>query len=81
MIIGKSNNYQRLFLIVAGFFFAFNVFIVITGKAALYFIVFTGVLAESAGAFVEYQVDIANKALTKDNFGSGAVSATDKSKI
>jgi len=80
MVIGKSNTYQRTFLIVACSLLACNVLIVIAGKAAGYSIVYTGGFVESAGAFAEYQVDIANTALSKDMFGVGAVFETDESK-
>ena len=80
-VIGKSNTYQRTFLIVACSLLACNVLIVIAGKAAGYSIVYTGGFVESAGAFAEYQVDIANTALSKDMFGVGAVFETDESKI
>ena len=73
-VIGKSNTYQRSFLIFAGSLLALNVLIVVAGKTAGYSIVYTGGFAESAGALADYQVDTTNTALIKDSFGMGAAS-------
>ena len=81
MIVGKSNTYQRTFLIVAGSLLAYNVLIVIAGKAAGYTVVHTDNLAVDKGALEDHQVDATNSALAKDIFGIGAVFETDESKI
>mmetsp|Transcript_57150 Transcript_57150/g.63858 ORF Transcript_57150/g.63858 Transcript_57150/m.63858 type:complete len:101 (+) Transcript_57150:3-305(+) len=74
MVIGKINTYHRTFIIFAGSLLALNVLIAIAAKTAGYSIVYTGGFAESTGTLVNYQVDTANTALAKDNFGMSAVS-------
>ena len=73
MVIGKSNTYQRNFLIaVAGSLLALLLLIAVACKTAGYSLVYTGGLDGS---------DTANLALTNDIFGSGAVSKNDEGKI
>ena len=81
MVIGKSNNYQRQFLIIAGSLLIYSILIAAAGKTSGYSIVYTGSFAKSADAVLDYQVDTANSALTKDFFGLVAVSEKDEGKI
>jgi len=70
MVIGKSNTYQRSFLIVAGSLLVLLVWVAVAGKSD------GQPLKSSAGAveLADYQGDSANLALTKDIFDFGAVS-------
>merc|ERR1719491_1257632 len=79
MIIGKSNTYQRTFLIVAGSLLALLVLIAVAGTSGGQHLKSSRhEIADSAVALADYQLDSANLALTKDIFGLGAVSEKDK---
>jgi len=72
MVIGKSNTYQRTFLIVAGSLLALLVLIAVAGNNdGPYFKSSAQESAEGAGALADYQVETANLALTKDIFSAG----------
>jgi len=73
MVIGKTDTYQRLLLIVASFFLTLLV-VAVTGKTAGYSVFYTAGSAKSAGAHADYQVDTDNSALAQDIFGLGAAS-------
>jgi len=74
MAIGKSNTYQRTFLIVAGSLLTLLVWIAMAGKSAgHYFQSSEHEMADDAVALADYQVDSTNLALTNNIFG-GAVS-------
>ena len=74
MVAGKINTYQHTFLIVAGSLLAFLVLIAITGtRGGQHLSASTYEIAEGAVALVDYQVDSATLALTKDIFGFSAV--------
>merc|ERR1712238_70165 len=78
MVIGKSNTYQRTFLIVAGSLLALLLLIVVTGTSVGQHLQSSGhEIAEGVVALADYQAGFANVALTKDIFGSGAVSETE----
>ena len=75
MVIGKINTYQRTFLILAGSLLALLVLIAVVGTSGGQHLQSSAhEIAASAVALADYQVDSANLALTKDNFGFGAVS-------
>merc|ERR1711865_1246680 len=80
MVIGKSNTYQRTFLIVASSLLAMLVLIVITGTSGGQHLTSSAAkIAEvGADALAEYQGDSTNYALTKDMFGMGAVAENEK---
>jgi len=72
MVIGKINNYQRTFLIVAGSLLALLVLIAVAGNNdGPYFKSSAQESAEGAGALADYQVDTANLAVTQDIFSMG----------
>mmetsp|Transcript_40521 Transcript_40521/g.45660 ORF Transcript_40521/g.45660 Transcript_40521/m.45660 type:complete len:158 (-) Transcript_40521:353-826(-) len=72
VVIGKSNTYQRLILIVTGSFLALLVWIAVTSKnGGHYFKSSAQEIAKGAGALADYQVETANLALTKDIFSAG----------
>ena len=82
MITTKNNTYQRTFMIVAGSLLALLELIAVASTSGgYYFQSSTHEIAECAVTLVDYQVDTANTALTKDIFGLGAASETDESKI
>ena len=73
MVIGKSNTYQRTFLIVAGSLLALLVLIAVAGTSGGHrFNSSTHEITEGVGALADYQVDTTTLALTKDIFGLGA---------
>mmetsp|Transcript_22314 Transcript_22314/g.25577 ORF Transcript_22314/g.25577 Transcript_22314/m.25577 type:complete len:127 (-) Transcript_22314:136-516(-) len=75
MVIGKSNTYQRSFLIVAGSLLVLFVWVAVAGKSGGQPLKSsTHDNAKGAVALVDYQEDSANLALTKDIFDFGAVS-------
>ena len=82
MVIGKSNTYQRTFLIVAGSLLAVLVLIAVAGTSGGQHLQ-SSVLEIAKGAVVlaDYQADSANLALTTDIFGFGVVSENDEGKI
>jgi len=80
MVIGKINNYQRTFLIVAGSLLALLVLIAVAGPSGgQHLQSSTDKIAEGAVALADYQVDSTNLALTNDIFGLDAVSENDDS--
>ena len=82
IIIGKSNTYQRSFLIVAGSLLALLVCVAVAGKiGGQPFKSSAHEIAEGAVALADYQVDSANLRLTKDIFGLDAGSQNDKGEI
>merc|ERR1712238_168951 len=80
MVTGKSNTYQRTFLIVAGSLLALLVLIAVAGTSGGQHL--TSSEAEiaqgGAGTLVEYQADTTDSALTQDIFGLGAVSENEE---
>jgi len=79
VVIGKSNIYQRSFLIVAGSLLALLVRVAVAGKSGgQHLQTSTYEIVEGAVALVDYQVDSANSALTKDIFDLGVVSENDE---
>jgi len=79
MVMGKINNYQRTFLIVAGSLLALLVLVAVAGtNGDQHLQSSTHKIAEGGVALADYQVDSANLALTKDIFGLGAVSENDE---
>ena len=82
MVMGKSNTYQRTFLIVAGSLLALLVLIAVAGTSGGQHLQ-SSVLEIAKGAVVlaDYQADSANLALTTDIFGFGVVSENDEGKI
>mmetsp|Transcript_22313 Transcript_22313/g.25575 ORF Transcript_22313/g.25575 Transcript_22313/m.25575 type:complete len:127 (-) Transcript_22313:136-516(-) len=75
MVIGKSNTYQRSFLIVAGSLLALLVWAAVAGKSDGQPLKSSAhEIAKDAVALADYQGDSANLALTKDIFDFGAVS-------
>jgi len=75
MVIGKTNTYQRTFLIVAGSLLAFLVLIAVAGTSGGQHLQSSAHEdAVGALALADYQVDSANLALTQDIFGGSAVS-------
>jgi len=75
MAIGKSNTYQRTFLIVAGSLLALLVLIAVAGTSGGQHLQSSAhEMADGAVALADYQVDSTNLALTKDIFGFGDVS-------
>ena len=82
MVIGKSNTYQRTFLIVAGSLLALLVLIAVAGtRGGQHLQSSAHEIAQGAVALADYQVDSANLALTKDIFGLGAISKNEAGKI
>ena len=82
MVIGKSNTYQRTFLIVAGSLLALLVLIVVAGTSGgQHLQSSTHEMADGAVALADHQVDSANLALTKDIFGLGAVSENEEREL
>ena len=79
VVIGKINNYQRTFLIVAGSLLALLVLIAVAGPIrGQHLQSSSDKIAEDAVALADYQVDSANLALTKDIFGMGAISENEE---
>mmetsp|Transcript_58518 Transcript_58518/g.67480 ORF Transcript_58518/g.67480 Transcript_58518/m.67480 type:complete len:125 (-) Transcript_58518:466-840(-) len=79
MVMGKINNYQRTFLIVAGSLLALLVLIAVAGTSGGQHLQSSSdKIAEDAVALADYQVDSANLALTKDIFGVGTVSENEE---
>merc|ERR1712161_169747 len=79
MVIGKINNYQRSFLIVAGSLLALLVLIAVAGKSGgQHLQSFVHEFTKGSGSLADYQVHSANLVLTKDIFGMGAVSENDE---
>merc|ERR1711865_1227896 len=79
MVIGKSNTYQRTFLIVAGSLLALLVLIVVAGtRGGQHLQLSANEIAKDAVALADYQVDSANLALTKDIFGMRANSGNEE---
>ena len=75
MAIGKTNSYQRTFLIVAGSLLALLVFIAAAGTSGGQHLQSSAhEISNGVAALANYQVDSANLALTKDIFGFGAFS-------
>jgi len=82
MVIGKSNTYQRTFLIVAGSLLALLVLIAVAGTSGEQHLQSSAhEIAEGGVVLADYQVNSANLALTKDIFGLDSVSTNDDSKI
>jgi len=80
MVIGKSNTYQRPFLIVAGSLLALLVWIAVAGTSGGQHLQSSAYeITEGAVALKDYQGESANLALTNDIFGLGAFSENDKS--
>jgi len=70
MVIGKSNTYQRTFLIVAGSFLALLVLIAVAGTSGGQHLQSSAnEMADGAVALADYPTDSAISALTKDIFG------------
>jgi len=81
MVIGKTNTYQRTFLIVAGSLLALLVVIAVAGTRGGQHLQSSAYeITKGAVALADYQVDSANLALTKDIFGSGVVSENEEGK-
>merc|ERR1712194_569809 len=79
MVMGKINNYQRTFLIVAGSLLALLVLIAVAGTSGIQHVQSSVYeITEGAVALQDYQDDSANLALTNDIFGLGAVSENDE---
>merc|ERR1711865_795486 len=79
MVIGKSNTYQRTFLIVAGSLLALLVLIVVAGTSGgQHLQSSTHEMADGTVALEDYKVDSTNLALTKDIFGLGAISENEE---
>merc|ERR1712194_517270 len=79
MVMGKINNYQRTFLIVAGSLLALLVLIAVAGTSGIQYLQSSVYeITEGAVALKDYQDDSANLALTNDIFGLGAVSENDE---
>merc|ERR1712161_12872 len=79
MVIGKSNTYQRSYLIVASSLLALLVLIAVAGTSGGQHLQSSvPEIAKGAVALADYQVDSTNLALTKDIFGAGAVSENDE---
>merc|ERR1711865_968723 len=75
MVIGKSNTYQRTFLIVAGSLLALLVMIVVAGSSGGQHLQSSAhEMADGAVTVADYPADSVNLALTKDMFGLGSVS-------
>jgi len=75
MVIGKINTYQRTFLIVAGSILALLVVIAVAGASGDQHLQSTAYEnVDGAVVHLDYQVDSASLALTKNVFGSDAVS-------
>mmetsp|Transcript_28085 Transcript_28085/g.30273 ORF Transcript_28085/g.30273 Transcript_28085/m.30273 type:complete len:124 (+) Transcript_28085:57-428(+) len=67
--VGKSNTYQRPIFIIAGSLLALLVWIAVLGKSVGQdFKSSAQEITEGTSALVDYQVDSANLALTKDIF-------------
>ena len=82
MVIRKINTYQRSFLIVAGSLLALLVLIAVAGTSGGHHLQSSAhEITEDAMAVADYQVDSANVALTKDIFGTSAVSENEKGEI
>ena len=82
MVIGKSNTYQPPLLIISGSLLVLLVWIAPTGKSGgSFFKSSAHEITEGASVLADYQVDSANLALIKDNFGLSAVSENDEGKI
>jgi len=79
LVIGKSNTYQRIFLIVAGSLLASLVLISVVGTSGGHYLQSSTAheISKGAVAFVDYQVDSTNVALTKNIFGLAAFSEKD----
>jgi len=76
MVIGKINTYQRTFLIVAGSLLALLVLIAVADTSGgQHLQSSTHEITNGAVTLAEYQVDSDNLALTKDIFGTSAVSS------
>eukprot|EP00751_Fragilariopsis_kerguelensis_P005590 CAMPEP_0170786438 /NCGR_PEP_ID=MMETSP0733-20121128/17607_1 /TAXON_ID=186038 /ORGANISM="Fragilariopsis kerguelensis, Strain L26-C5" /LENGTH=105 /DNA_ID=CAMNT_0011132293 /DNA_START=85 /DNA_END=399 /DNA_ORIENTATION=+ len=81
MVIWKINTYQSTFLIVASSIYALLVVIAVASTSGgQHLQSSTHGIAKGAVALVDYQVDSANSALTKDIFGLDAVSENDEGK-
>jgi len=77
MVIGKINTYQRTFLIVAGSLLALLVLIAVAGTRDVQHLQSSAnEITEGPEALLDYQVDSANLALTKNVFGSDAAVGT-----
>jgi len=73
MVVGKSNTYQRTFLIVAGSLLTLLVWIAMASKSVgHHFQSSANEMADGAVAVADYQVDSTYLALTKDIFGGAA---------
>ena len=82
MVIGKSNTYQRTFLIVAGSLLTLLVLITVAGISGGQHLQSSAhEIAKGVGALADYQQYYTNLALTKDRFGIGDVSENDLGKI
>jgi len=78
MVVGKINNYQRTFLIVAGSLLALLVVIAAAGtRGGQHLQSSAPKIAGGTVALADYQVHSANLALTKNIFGGSAVSEND----
>ena len=81
MVVGKSNTYQRTFLIVADSLLALLVLIVVVGtNDNQHLPLSVHEITEGAMALADYQVDSAHLALINDIFGFGAIFLKKKSK-
>merc|ERR1712238_456091 len=79
MVLGKSNSYQRTFLIVAGFLLALLVLIAVAGTSGGQHLQSSAnEFAKDAVTVADYPADSAMSALTKDIFGVGAVSENEE---
>merc|ERR1712194_276536 len=79
MVIGKSNTYQRTFLIVTGSLLALLVLIVVAGTSGgQHLQSSTHEMPDGAVALEAYKVDSTNLALTKDIFGLGDISENEE---
>jgi len=79
LVIGKMNNYQRTYLIVAGSLLALFVVITVTGTSSGQHLQSSAYkIAEGAVALVDYQVDSSNLAHAKDIFSLDVVSENDE---
>jgi len=79
MVIGKSNTYQRTFLIVTGSLLALLVLIAVAGTSGEQHLQSsTHEIVEGGVVLADYQVDSANLVLTQEIFGGSAVSENDR---
>ena len=82
MVMGKSNTYQRTFLIVAGSLLALLVLVAVAGTSGgQHLQSFANENAKDAVTVADYPADSAISALNKDIFGVGVVSENDVGKI